>query len=644
MPGTFAAGNKWRPLVARVKTEQARFTALSDADLRRQSLSLRYRALSGELLSQLLPEAFGLMREAAGRSLGMQHFDVQLLGGIAIHHGAVAEMQTGEGKTLTATLPLYLAALQDKGAHLATANDYLAARDAELMRPAYELLGMSVGVVQSATSRPQRKRAYACDITYAASREYGFDFLRDRLLAGRSGDRSPDSLGGMLGQATDKMAAEAVQRELHFVLVDEADSILIDEARTPLIVSSLPGNSQDAAAALYAWAATVARDFEEAVDYEYNHKDRQVALSVAGRRKVRELPKPELLATVALFDIYGHVERAIKVAREFFPDRHYVVRDGEIVIVDENTGRLAEGRKWRDGIHQAVEAKEGVEVSVKTGEAARVTVQDFYLRYDRLCGMTGTAASSKRELKRIYGTPVHIVPTNRPNRRQRWPDRVFGNADAKWQAIVAEIEGLHHQGRPVLVGSRSIDKSEELSRRLAAANIRHEVLNAHRHAEEAEIVAQAGQLGKVTVATNMAGRGTDIKLGTGVAELGGLHVICSELHDSARIDRQLVGRAARQGDAGSYRQFMSLDDEVLVAGLGPAAARRHAARGAGASGSFDRCARLLRAAQARIARQHYRQRRLLLYHEQERRRMQLEMGQDPLSRRQHVMSCPAPRS
>ncbi|MBP89847.1 MAG: preprotein translocase subunit SecA [Planctomycetaceae bacterium] len=626
---TRAALRKWSPLVARIKRTQAKFTNLSDLDLRRESLSLRYRALSGEASSRLLPEAFALMREATDRTLDMQHFDVQLLGGIALHHGAIAEMQTGEGKTLTATLPLYLAALEDKGAHLATANDYLAARDAELMLPAYELLGMSVGIVQSGTSRPKRKQAYACDITYAASREFGFDFLRDRLLVGRNGDRPRDSLSGMLGQSTSKTTPEAVQRELNFVLVDEADSILIDEARTPLIVSSLPGNSPDATAALYVWAATMTDNFEEAVDYEYNHKDRHVTLLAAGRRKVRELDKPELLATIAMFDMYEHVERAIKVAREFFLDRHYVVRDGEIVIVDENTGRLAEGRKWRDGIHQAVEAKEDVEVSVKTGEAARVTVQDFYLRYSRLCGMTGTASTSKPELKRIYTTPVHVIPTNRLNCRQRWPDRVFGNADAKWQAVVAEIEELHRQGRPVLIGTRSIDKSVELSGLLEAAGISHDVLNANRHAEEAEIVAQAGQPGKVTVATNMAGRGTDIKLGEGVHELGGLHVICTELHESARIDRQLIGRCARQGDAGSFRQFMSLDDDVLEAGLGPGAARRYEALGTGKSGSFDRCASVLRAAQAKVERQHYRRRRLLLYQEQERRRMQLEMGQDP---------------
>ena len=626
---THSAVGSWRSLVPRIKQVQASYERHAAEGLRRESLSLRYRALSGEPLPRLLPEAFALMREATGRTLGMQHFDVQLLGGIAMHHGSIAEMQTGEGKTLTATLPLYLAALEDKGAHLATANDYLAERDAKLMRPAYELLGLSIGVVQSSTPRPQRKEAYRRDITYAASREFGFDFLRDRLLAGRSGDRQRDLLGSMLGESTQTSADEPVQRELNFVLVDEADSILIDEARTPLIVSSLPGNSQDAAVALYRWAATVTDAFEETVDYEYDHRERTVTLTAAGRRRVRELKKPEILDTIAMFDMYEHVERAIKVDREFFIDRHYVVRDDEIVIVDENTGRLAEGRMWRDGIHQAVEAKEGVEVTVRTGEAARVTVQDFYLRYGRLCGMTGTAATSRRELKRIYKTVAQIIPTNRPTRRARLSDRVFGTSAAKWEAVVAEVAEVHQLGRPVLIGTRSIDKSEELASLLAAAGIEHDVLNAHRHAEEAEIVARAGQLGKVTVATNMAGRGTDIKLGDDVEERGGLHVICTELHESARIDRQLIGRCARQGDAGSFRQFMSLDDDVLRAAFGPEIAQRYESLGKSVGGRCDRYARFLRAAQKKIEQQHYRQRRLLLYHEQERRKVQLQMGQDP---------------
>ncbi len=624
-----AARSRWSRLVGRINSLESALQSSSEEELRRQSLSLRYRALSGESHLALLPEAFALMREAASRTLGMRHFDVQLLGGIAMCHGAIAEMQTGEGKTLTATLPLYLAALEDKGAHLATANDYLAARDAAIMRPAYKLLGMTVGVIESSTARPLRQKAYRCDVTYAASREFGFDFLRDRLLLGRQGTTNRDLLGGMLGQRPSGTASDPVQRSQHFILVDEADSILIDEARTPLIVSSLPGNSQDAAAALYRWAATVTAAFEEAIDYEYDHKERSVTLRPPGRRKVRELEKPDAIDAIAMFDIYEHVERAIKVDREFFLDRHYIVRDGEIVIVDENTGRLAEGRKWRDGIHQAIEAREGVTVSVKTGEAARVTVQDFYLRYERLCGMTGTAATSRRELKRIYQAAVSVIPTNRPPLRKCWPDKVFGTSEEKWQAIVGEVAEQHALGRPVLIGTRSIDKSEILARLLRQAGIEHHVLNARRHAEEAKIVASAGELGRVTVATNMAGRGTDIKLGERVREAGGLHVICTELHESARIDRQLVGRCARQGDPGSFRQFMALDDDIIKAGLGPRAATRYERIGTATPGPCDRYARVMRSAQAKVESQHYRQRRLLLYHEKERRKTQRQMGQDP---------------
>ncbi len=626
---TATASGRWSHLIGQINSLESKLQPSTEDELRRQSLSLRYRALSGESHLALLPEAFALMREAARRTLDMRHFDVQLLGGIAMSHGAIVEMQTGEGKTLTATLPMYLAALEDNGAHLATANDYLAARDAEIMRPAYKLLGMTVGVVEASTARPLRQKAYRCDVTYAASREFGFDFLRDRLLLGKQQLTNRDLLGGMLGQRRPGTASDPVQRNQHFMLVDEADSILIDEARTPLIVSSLPGNSQDAAAALYRWAATVTAAFEEAVDYEYDHKEHSITLRPPGRRKVRELDKPDALDAIAMFDIYEHIERAIKVDREFFLDRHYIVRDDEIVIVDENTGRLAEGRKWRDGIHQAIEAREGVSVSVKTGEAARVTVQDFYLRYDRLCGMTGTAATSRRELKRIYQTPVTVIPTNRPPLRECWPDQVFGTSEAKWRAIVGEVAEQHALGRPVLIGTRSIDKSEILSGLLHEAGIEHHVLNARRHAEEAKIVASAGNVGRVTVATNMAGRGTDIKLGEGVGALGGLHVICTELHESARIDRQLIGRCARQGDPGSFRQFMALDDDIIRAGQGPRAAARYEQTGAAIPGICNQYARVLRAAQAKIESQHYRQRRLLLYHEKERRKTQLQMGQDP---------------
>ena len=621
--------DSYSAFMRRINGLESSLLAADNEELRRRSLALRYRALSGEPMRRLLPEAYALMRESARRTLNMRHFDVQLLGGIAMHCGAIAEMQTGEGKTLTATLPLYLAALAGRGAHLATANDYLATRDAAVVRPAFELLGMTVAAIDTNTPRSQRRQAYRCDVTYGASREFGFDFLRDRLLLGRAADRRDDLLGRMLGHEDHAATADSVQRELHFCLVDEADSILIDEARTPLIVSSLPGDSADAAVALFQWSAEVASQFDTPNDFEYEHGRRSVALTAAGRRLVRELSKPNSLATMGMLDLYEHVERAILVEREYFRDRQYVVRDGEVVIVDEFTGRLAEGRKWRDGIHQAVEAKEQVKVSLTSGEAARVTVQDFYLHYKQLAGMTGTAASSTTELRRIYRLEVQVIPTHRPCRRQRLPDLLFGDADSKWQAVVEEVRQMHDEGRPVLIGTRSIDKSEHLSQLLTSAGIDHQVLNARHHASEAEIVARAGERGQVMVATNMAGRGTDIKLGPGVAELGGLHVICTELHESARIDRQLVGRCARQGDPGSSRQFFALDDDILRTGLGTKKAERLRELGQHEPQPPASLARFLWRAQAKVERENFRQRRRLLYHQKERRRIQEQMGQDP---------------
>ena len=604
--------------------------SLNDHEIRKRSLSLRYRARSGEPLGRLLPEAFALVREAARRTLDMRHYDVQVLGGIALFYRSIIEMQTGEGKTLTATLPMYLHALVGRGCHLATVNDYLARRDAEWMGPIYRLLGLSVGVIQTQMAPAERRKAYACDVTYGTAKEFGFDFLRDRLLLRRIREGQTDILGGMLGHDTGAANEKPVQREAYFALVDEADSILIDEARTPLIISALPTEEQKLEVECYKWSARVAREFIEDVDYEYDHDKKSVELTRAGRQKARQLPKPPAMDRVGMFHIYQYVERAIKVEKDFIRDRQYVVRDGEVVIVDEFTGRLSEGRKWRDGIHQAVEAKEGLEVTVDTGQAARITVQDFFLRYEHLAGMTGTAWASARELRKIYRCHVVRIPTHRPEIRTRLPALVFGTAEAKWAAVVEEIQRMHAQGRPVLVGTRSIDKSEHLSRLLSACGIEHQVLNAHHIAEEAEIVAQAGQPGRVTVSTNMAGRGTDIKLGPGVAERGGLHVICTEMHDSARIDRQLIGRCGRQGDPGSYRQFLALDDELLFAGLGPKKARKYEALGkAQANGPLEGFAHLFRKAQRKVERRHFRERRALMYFEKQRKKTQRQMGQDP---------------
>jgi len=620
---------RWSLLLPKIASLEPELKELTDYDLRKRSLSLRYRARSGEPLARLLTEAFALVREAGRRTISMRHFDVQILGGIAMFNRSIVEMQTGEGKTLTATLPMYLYALEGKGCCLATVNDYLAKRDAEWMTPIYKALGVSVGVIQTDMQRPQRRKSYASDVTYGTAKEFGFDFLRDRLLLRRIREGQHDLLGAMLGQTKGEGHEKPVQREPFFSLVDEADSILIDEARTPLIISALPTEEQKLAVECYKWSAEITDDFEEDVDYEYDHDKKSVELTREGRQKARMLSKPEAMDTVGMFHIYQYVERAVKVEREFHLDRQFVVLDGEVVIVDEFTGRISEGRKWRDGIHQAVEAKEAVEVTVETGQAARITVQDFFLRFENLAGMTGTARASARELRKIYKCHVIPVPTNQRMIRQRLPDMVFGTEDAKWAAVVEEVCRLHAQSRPVLIGTRSIDKSEHLSKLLNERGIDHQVLNAHHVEEEAEIVAGAGLPLKVTVSTNMAGRGTDIKLGEGIADLGGLHVICTEMHDSARIDWQLRGRCGRQGDPGTHRQYLSLDDELLFTGLGPEKSRKYEALGEEENGSFDRYYHVFQRAQKKVERRHFRDRKAMMYFEKQRKKMQRQMGQDP---------------
>jgi preprotein translocase subunit SecA len=397
-----------------------------------------------------------------------------------------------------------------------------------------------------------------------------------------------------------------------------------------LIISALPTEEERQAVACFEWSSKIAGDFVEDEDYEYDHEKRTVDLTREGRLKARNLTKPDAMDDVGMVNIYRYVERAILVDREYHLDRQYVVRDGEVVIVDEFTGRMSEGRKWRDGIHQAVEAKEGVEVSVGAGQAARVTVQDFFLRYEYLGGMTGTAMVSARELRRIYKVNVMPIPTNRPTIRVRLPDRIFGNSEAKWFAVVEDVCRVHAEGRPVLIGTRSIDKSELLSKMLNDRGVEHQILNANKIAEEAEIVAVAGLPGKVTVSTNMAGRGTDIKLGDGVGQLGGLHVICTEMHDSGRIDRQLAGRCGRQGDPGTYRQYLAFDDDLLEAGLGPKKAEKLEAMGEDVAEEYPTSlGRLFRKAQRKVERRHFRDRRSLMYFEKERKKMHRQMGQDP---------------
>lgn len=614
--------------VRRIVELEPECMALGSAELTERSLSLRYQAKCGDALDALLPRAFALAREAARRTIGLAHFEVQLLAGAALHAGAITEMQTGEGKTLTATLPLYLRALAGKGAHLATANDYLAGRDADWMRPVYVALGLSVGAITAATRRHERQAAYGCDITYGTTREFAFDFLRDRLQS-RQGAETQISFfadnsaaGGRVSQP------ERVQRDLYFAVIDEADSILIDEARIPMIISTRSSDDGAVERNAYLWSAQVVASFAEDEHFTSDPVRKRVELTSAGRQLVRTLPKPPQLDPQRLTNLYDFVERAICVDREFVRDREYVLREGKVVIVDEFTGRIAEGRQWRDGIHQAVEAKEGLEVSIAGGSAARITVQEFFSLYRGLGGMTGTASGSAREFRKAYGLSAITIPTNRPSRRRRLPDCVLSSTSAKWEAVVAEVCALSSAGRPVLVGTRSIDKSEQLSEHLKMAGIEHKVLHARHLTDEATIVERAGERGCVTVATNMAGRGTDIRLGEGVAEIGGLHVIGTELHDSSRIDQQLFGRSGRQGDPGSCRQFVSLDDEILEQGLG---AERAAALRRSLADDLpqEQLLFLFRKAQRKIERRHFRDRHLLMKQAERRRRLHERLGQDP---------------
>ena len=612
-----------------INTMERDLGPLTDADLRKRSLSLRYRAQAGEQLSRLLVEAYALVREAARRTIHLRHFDVQVLGGIAMFRRSMVEMETGEGKTLAATLPLYLYGLTGKGCHLVTANDYLAKRDAQWMGPVYRALGLSAGVIQADTPPSLRRQAYACDVTYGTVREFAFDFLRDRLLSRAATEGRKEFLGRPPGPSS-HADASPLQRPPYFALVDEADSILIDEARTPLFISAPATATERLAVDCYLWSARACREFREDVDYYYDHDTKRIELTRTGRQKARQLSVSTTMENVKAIDIYEYLERAIKVERDFRRDREYVVCHGKIAIIDEHTGRGANGRIWSGGIHQAVEAKEGLEVTVRAGRTAQITVQDFFLRYPHLAGTTGTALAAARELRKIYGCSVLRIPTNRPSRREELPPLVFGIADAKWAAVVEEVRQMHARGRPVLIGTRSIDKSEHLSRLLTQHGIEHQVLNAYHVAEEAEIVAQAGLPGRVTVSTNMAGRGTDIQLGDGVAEIGGLHVIGTEMHDSCRIDRQLFGRCGRQGDPGTYRQYLALDDELLLDGLGPEKSHGYREMGRHFGDRPVRgCGRTFRKAQKRVEAGHFRDRRALQYYEKRRRRTQRQMGQDP---------------
>ena len=511
---------------------------LSDSSLANKTNEFKARLAKGETLDDILPEAFAVIREASRRVLGMRHFDTQLIGGIILHRGNIAEMCTGEGKTLVATAPVYLNALEGKGVHVITVNDYLAKRDSEWMGQVYKFLGLSVGLIIHDLDFNQRKIAYNSDITYGTNNEFGFDYLRDNMVT-----------------SLDQM----VQRPLHYCLIDEVDSILIDEARTPLIISGPGQKSTDA----YYTVAKLVPQLKKEEDYTIDEKQKTVAPTEAGVAKMEKLLHVENLYDAENLELNHLFVQALRAQTMMTRDKDYVVKDGEVVIVDEFTGRLMYGRRYSDGLHQAIEAKEGLAIERESRTLATITFQNYFRMYHKLSGMTGTAKTEEQEFIKIYGLPVLQVPTNKPIQRKDLPDVIFKNKRGKYKAVVREVERRHATGQPMLIGTTSIEQSEELSHMLDQANIPHSVLNAKYHEREAAIVALAGQKGAVTIATNMAGRGTDISLGEGVAELGGLAIIGTERHESRRIDNQLRGRAGRQGDPGSSQFFLSLEDDLL---------------------------------------------------------------------------------
>ncbi len=529
---------KMMPVVKQINELEGSMLALSDASLAAKTLEFKQRIADGQTLDDILPEAFAVVREASRRVLGMRHFDVQLLGGIVLHRGDIAEMKTGEGKTLVATLPVYLNALTGKGAHVVTVNDYLATRDSEEMGQVYRFLGLSVGLIVHDLDYDQRRRAYNSDITYGTNNEFGFDYLRDNMVIS---------------------AEQMVQRDLNFCIVDEVDSILIDEARTPLIISGPGEKSTD----LYYTLAAVAKRLKKDEDYTMDEKQKTIAPTEEGVAKIEKM-----LGVKNMFD-NEHLElnhlaiQALRAHAMMHLDKDYVIKDGEIVIVDEFTGRLMYGRRYSDGLHQSIEAKEGLKVQGESKTLASITFQNYFRMYKKLAGMTGTAKTEEDEFNKIYKLDVYVIPTNRPMVRKDLPDVIYKTKNAKYRAVVREIIKRHATGQPLLVGTTSISQSEIVSDLLNKENIPHNVLNAKYHEKEAEIIKQAGQPNMVTIATNMAGRGTDIKLGQGVPELGGLMIIGTERHESRRIDNQLRGRAGRQGDPGTTQFFLSLEDDLM---------------------------------------------------------------------------------
>ncbi|MNW44414.1 preprotein translocase subunit SecA [compost metagenome] len=521
-----------------INTLEPQFTALTDEQLKGKTQEFRDRLEKGETLDEILPEAFATVREASKRTLGMRHFDVQLLGGMALHEGRISEMKTGEGKTLVGTLPVYLNALLEKGVHVVTVNDYLAQRDSEQMGQIYNYLGMTVGVNLNGMEHAEKQEAYSCDITYGTNNEFGFDYLRDNMVLYKE---------------------QMVQRPLYFCIIDEVDSILIDEARTPLIISGQAQKSTE----LYYAADRFVKKLQPEEDYTVDIKVKAVALTEKGVAKAERAFGIDNLYDHNHITLNHHVVQALKANVIMRRDVDYVVTEDEVLIVDEFTGRLMAGRRYSDGLHQAIEAKEDIEVQNESMTLATITFQNYFRMYRKLAGMTGTAKTEEEEFKKIYGLEVLQVPTNRPNQRIDLPDVVYKSENGKFKAVVDEIVKRHAQNQPILVGTISIENSELVSDMLKRKGVQHKVLNAKYHAEEAEIISRAGQPGSVTIATNMAGRGTDILLGDGVSEVGGLHIIGTERHESRRIDNQLRGRAGRQGDPGSTQFYLSLGDELM---------------------------------------------------------------------------------
>lgn len=528
---------KMRPIVQQINDLEPKMTALSDSSLQEKTFEFKKRLAAGETLDDLLPEAFAVVREASRRVTGMRHFDVQLLGGIVLHRGDIAEMRTGEGKTLVATLPVYLNALTGKGVHVVTVNDYLATRDSEEMGQIYKFLGLSVGLIVHDLTYEQRRRAYNSDITYGTNNEFGFDYLRDNMVISKD---------------------QMVQRPLNYCIVDEVDSILIDEARTPLIISGPGEKSTD----LYYTLANIVKTFDKD-DYTMDEKQKTIAPTDSGVAKVEKMMGIKNMFDNEHLDLNHLVIQALRARFMMHRDKDYVVKNGEIVIVDEFTGRLMFGRRYSDGLHQSIEAKENVKVQGESKTLATITFQNYFRMYNKLAGMTGTAKTEEDEFNKIYKLDVYVIPTNKPAIRKDLPDVIYKTKNAKYRAVVREVKKRHATGQPILVGTTSISQSEIISQLLDKENIPHSVLNAKYHEKEAEIIKNAGQEGMVTIATNMAGRGTDIKLGKGVAALGGLMIIGTERHESRRIDNQLRGRAGRQGDPGTTQFFLSLEDDLM---------------------------------------------------------------------------------